>query len=183
MLRTEMPHSGHVLEIASGTGEHAVYFTPRLHGLIWQPTDPDLVRCESIDAWRESEPCDRLLPAVQLDVCVEPWPLPSETKWSAIVCINMIHIAPWQACESLVAGAAKRLPTGAPLILYGPFFRRDIATAPSNLEFDESLRARDPSWGIRHLDQVEQEAQRNGFELSRVVEMPANNLTVLFRKH
>lgn len=175
VLRDVLPAEGLVLEVASGTGEHAVHFTAALPGLEWQPSDPSPEARASIDAWAADEP--RILPALALDASDWPWRIGGA---DAVLCVNMIHIAPWAACLGLLRGAAAILPEGAPLILYGPYLRAGVETAPSNLEFDASLRGRNPEWGLRHLDAVVEAAA--GFTLARVVEMPANNLTVVFRR-
>lgn len=177
VLRDVLPAEGLVLEIASGTGEHAVHFARHLPGPNWQPTDAGPL--ESIAAWRDWVDLPNLLAPVHLDVTERPWPI---ARADAIFCANMIHIAPWRACEALLAGAGEALPPGAPLVLYGPFLRDDVPTAPSNLAFDADLRARDPEWGIRRLEEVERVAGTNGFDLQSIAEMPANNLTVTFRR-
>lgn len=179
VLARVIPAGAKVLEIASGTGEHAVYFASRLPGVTWQPSDPDADSRASVDAWRAHERVPNVLPAVALDVVHEPWPV---DEADAIVCINMIHISPWRACEALLAGAARRLPPSGPLFLYGPYKRGGAHTAPSNEAFDASLRARNPSWGVRDLDDVVREAAKRGLVLDEVVEMPANNLSVVLRR-
>lgn len=179
VLARVLPPKGVVLEIASGSGEHAMYFAARLPAITWQPTDPDADARASIDAYREAEQLANVRSALDLDVRREPWPL---DRADAIVCINMIHIAPWEAALALFAGAEQRLSKGAPLFLYGPYKRGRAHTAPSNEAFDASLRARDPSWGVRDLDDVVRAAGDCGFELAEVVEMPANNLSVVLRR-
>jgi hypothetical protein len=179
VLREELPQSGMVLEVASGTGEHAVYFAKALPGLTWQPSDPSGEARASIAAWREAEETPNLLAPLELDAASDSWPV---TRAEAIVCINMVHISPWQATEGLMRGAGRLLPAGAPLVLYGPYRREGHPLEPSNAAFDESLKARDPRWGLRELEAVAQCAVANGLDLSSVVEMPANNLTVVFRK-
>jgi len=172
----------HVLEIASGTGEHAIYLAQRLPVASWQPTDPDDDSRASIDAWTAHLAADRVRPALALDVTRRPWPV---DRADVVVCINMIHIAPWAACLGLLDGGASVLRNGAAaggiLYLYGPYRRGGAHTAPSNAAFDESLRARDPAWGIRDLETVVQEAAARGFTLEDVVDMPANNLSVVLR--
>lgn len=170
-----------VLEIASGSGEHAAFLAPRLHVASWQPTDPDAASVASIDAWREEG--GPVLPAKELDVHTRPWPVPPGSV-SVVVCINMIHIAPWSACEALMRGAGEVLPPGGVLYLYGPFRRGGAHTAPSNEAFDASLRARDPSWGVRDLERVVDEAAKHGLVLDAegVTAMPANNLSVVLRR-
>lgn len=178
VLREELPDSGLVLEVASGTGEHAVHFAEALTQLTWQPSDPSPDARASIAAWREAEGVPNLLAPLQLDAASDIWPI---TQADAMVCINMIHISPWQATEGLMRGAGRVLPSGAPLVLYGPYRRAGHPLEPSNAAFDESLKARDPRWGLRELEAVAQCAEANGLALSRVVEMPANNLMVIFR--
>ena len=179
VLRGALPERGLMLEIASGTGEHAVLFARAFPDLVWQPSDPDLDALRSIRAWRDEAELDNLLPPVELDVCSEDWPV---ERPEAILCINMVHISPWAATEGLVRGAGRRLRAGAPLYLYGPYFQSEVPTAPSNVAFDTSLRARDPEWGLRRLDTVVELARAHGFALDAVVAMPANNLSVVLRK-
>lgn len=177
-LRPHLPPTGVVLEVASGSGEHAVFFGGALPGLRWQPSDPDPTCQASIAAWVEHEGLANVAPPLHLDATVWPWPLPHA---DAVLCVNMIHIAPWEATQGLVRGAARVLPVGGPLLLYGPFMV-DGDTAPSNRAFDASLRARDPQWGVRELRDVEREARAHGLELAAQVPMPANNLTVVLRR-
>jgi hypothetical protein len=179
VLREVLPERGTVLEIASGTGEHALYFAGLFPHLLWQPSDPDEEALESIGAWRREAGLPNLLEPLRLDAAAAPWPV---ERADALLCINMVHISPWPATVGLLRGAARLLPAGAPLILYGPYRRAGVPTAPSNEAFDASLRARDPEWGLRRLEAVEAEARRNGLHLERVAEMPANNLTVVFRR-
>ena len=178
VLREALPERGMVLEIASGTGEHAAYFARRLPELVWQPSDVDPICLESIEAYRQEAALDNLRPPLTLDVCA-PWHVDT---LDAVVCINMIHIAPWRACEALLDGAAHHLPAGAPLVLYGPFRFGGSFTAPSNAAFDESLRRRDPAWGVRDLDDVTAKALRAGLERREVRALPANNHAVTFVK-
>ncbi|HEX8449329.1 MAG TPA: DUF938 domain-containing protein [Allosphingosinicella sp.] len=178
VLREVLPESGSLLEVASGTGEHAVYFAGLFPKIRWQPTDPDPGALESIRAWRAEAGLANLLEPVALDASGEPWPV---AEADAVLCVNMVHISPWAATEGLMKGAGRLLARGGPLLLYGPYRRAGFTTAPSNEAFDESLRARDPAWGLRDLEAVEAEAGRNGLRLQRVVEMPANNLTLVFR--
>lgn len=177
VLRSVLPEEGLVLEIASGTGEHAVHFAAALPSLTWQPTDPDGGARASIDAWARQSGLKNIRPALPLDASAWPWTIQAA---DAILCVNMIHIAPWTATLGLLRGACELLPPAAPLILYGPFLRASVQTAPSNLDFDADLRRRNPEWGIRSLEEVAKAAR--GFSLERVVEMPANNLTVIFRR-
>jgi SAM-dependent methyltransferase len=179
VLRRVLPPQGLVLEIASGSGEHAVYFAQNLPALAWQPTDPDAAALASIAAHRQSVDAPNLLPPLQLDVTAEIWPL---ARADAIICCNMIHIAPWEACEGLIAGTVRVLPAGGVLYLYGPYKIGGRHTAASNAAFDADLRARDPAWGIRDLDTVTALAERSGLAHAETVEMPANNLSVIFRR-
>lgn len=179
VLADELPHAGVVLEVASGSGEHALAFARHFPDLIWQPSDPDPVACASIDAWREDEGGANLRPALALDAMAGDWPMGCA---DALVCINMIHISPWQAAEGLFAGAARILSQGAPLLLYGPYLEVHVPTAPSNTAFDQSLRARDPSWGLRDLAAVDALAQAQGFARTRRMVMPANNLMLVYRQ-
>jgi len=180
VLRQWLPATGLVLEIASGTGEHAVWFAGALPRMTWQPTDQDDAALASIDAWRETAGPPNLRPPLFLDaVTPDSWPV---ERADAVVAINMIHIAPWSATRGLMAGAARVLPAGGLLYLYGPFRQAGEPTAPSNIAFDADLRARDPAWGLRDLDEVIALASHHSFELIETVRMPANNLSVVFRR-
>jgi hypothetical protein len=179
VLARVLPPRGTVLEIASGSGEHALFFARALAGLTWQPSDPDPAHVASIDAWRASEASTNVAPALRLDVHAERWPL---HRADAIFCANMIHIAPWSACLALLDGAGRLLAAGAPLVLYGPFREGGVHTAPSNEHFDESLRARDARWGVRDLDEVLAEARARGLVHEETIRMPANNLSVVLRR-
>jgi SAM-dependent methyltransferase len=178
VLRDVLPPRGLVLEVASGTGEHAVYFARRFPALDWQPSDPDPDALTSISAWIADEGLPNLREPVELDAA-GTWPV---AQADAILCINMVHISPWAATLGLLDGSARTLPPGGPLYLYGPYRRAGITTAASNEAFDQSLKARDPEWGLRHLEEVTAEAKRRGFRLDRIVEMPANNLSVVLRR-
>jgi hypothetical protein len=178
VLREVLPSSGTILEVASGTGEHAVHFASLWPGLRWQPSDPDPDALASIRAWRADSGLRNLAEPVQLDAAASSWPVAAA---DAVLCINMVHISPWKATEGLMRGAASLLPPGAPLVLYGPYRRAGVPTEPSNEAFDASLRARNPEWGLRELEAVEAEARRRGLRLERVFEMPANNITAVFR--
>lgn len=180
VLRGALPASGLVLEVASGTGEHAIHFARALPGLAWQPSDPDPAARRSIAAWAAVEGLANVLPPLDLDASREGWPLASA---DGIVCINMIHISPWTATEGLLRGAGRILAAGAPLVLYGPYRRAEHPLEPSNAAFDADLRRRDPRWGLRALEDVAAFAETQGLVLERVVEMPANNLCVILRKH
>ena len=181
VLQHMLPAQGTVLEVASGTGEHAAWFAPRLpEALRWQPSDADPDALAGIDAHARDSGSDRILPALHIDVTASKWPI---ERADAMFCANMIHIAPWIAAEGLFAGAALLLAPGGHLILYGPFRRHGAHTAPSNEAFDADLKARDARWGIRCLDgEVEPLAAANGFVLAEVAPMPANNFTVAFRR-
>lgn len=180
VLAPLLPASGLLLEIASGTGEHAAFMARHLPpGLIWQPTDAAPDALADIDRHTAGIPSVR--PAIPLDTTRLPWPV---VRADAVLCCNMIHIAPWAAALGLLSGAASVLPNGAPLVLYGPFRRDGLHTAPSNAAFDESLRTRDARWGVRCLDsEVLPAARAAGFERDAVHAMPANNLTVVLRRH
>jgi hypothetical protein len=179
VLRQVLPEQGLLLEVAAGTGEHAVYLAPLLPGLRWQPSDPDHEAISSIEAWQADSAADNLLAPVLLDAASDTWPI---DRADAILCINMVHISPWAATEGLMRGAARLLPQGGPLVLYGPYRRARVPTAPSNEAFDASLKARDPAWGLRDLESVQAEAQGQGLVFERLYEMPANNLSLVFRK-
>jgi SAM-dependent methyltransferase len=178
VLREVLPAAGTVLEVASGTGEHAHHFAGLWPNLLWRPSDPDPNAIASIRAWRADARLPNLADPIRLDAATATWPIAAA---DAVLCVNMVHISPWSATEGLMRGAGRLLAAGGPLILYGPYRRSGVATAPGNEAFDESLRARNPEWGLRDLEAVEAEAARNGLRLERVVEMPANNLTVVFR--
>jgi SAM-dependent methyltransferase len=179
VLRRVLPPKGLVLEIASGSGEHLVYFAAKLPALSWQPTDPDPEALASAAAHREAAGAPNLLPPLRLDVMSERWPV---ERTDVVICCNMIHIAPWAACEGLVAGGRRTLEAGGLLYLYGPYKIGGEHTAPSNRDFDLDLRGRNPQWGIRDLGDVTALAERYGFKLAETIPMPANNLSVIFRR-
>jgi SAM-dependent methyltransferase len=179
VLAELLPERGTVVEVAAGSGEHAVHFAARFPHLLWQPTDPDPEALASIAAWREEAGLANLLPPLRLDAAAPDWPVAAA---DALLCVNMVHISPWAATEGLMRGAGALLPPGGPLILYGPYRRADTPTAPSNAAFDVSLRSRNPDWGLRDLEAVKAEAARNGLAFERLYEMPANNLTLAFRR-
>ena len=179
VLKRVLPPRGLVLEVASGSGEHAAYFAKSLPGLTWQPTDPDPRALASIAAYRADAGAANLLAPLHLDTTVEPWPV---ARADALVCINMIHITPWAATEALMAGAARTLAAGAPLYLYGPYRIDGRHTAASNQEFDAWLQAQDLEWGVRDLGAVTDLAARHGLTLAETAPMPANNLSVIFRR-
>jgi SAM-dependent methyltransferase len=174
-----LPEAGNVLEIASGTGEHAAFFARQFPSLTWQPTDPDEGAIASIRAWRAESDLPNLCEPLMLDAESPDWPV---DRADAILCINMVHISPWAATLGLLTGAGRLLPPGAPLILYGPYRRAGVPTAPSNEGFDRSLRSRDPRWGLRDVESVAAEAVARGLSFERLFEMPANNLTIIFRR-
>lgn len=183
VLRRYVVPSADVLEIASGSGEHAVFLAPRLDVASWQPSDRDAESRASIDAWRTTARDPRVLAAIPLDVATHPWP-DLATPPNVVMCVNMIHIAPWSACEGLLRGAAEvlrpRLSNRRILYLYGPYRRAGRHTAPSNEAFDAHLRSQNADWGVRDVEAVVELAEQRGFELLDLIEMPANNLSVLF---
>ncbi len=179
VLRRTLPATGLVLEVASGSGEHVVHFARHLPALVFQPSDPNPEALASIAAWAAAGGLGNVRPPVQLDVCQPFWPIANA---AALVCINMIHISPWEATLGLISGAAAILPEGAPLYLYGPYVRAGVETAPSNLAFDRSLRERNPAWGVRRLEDVAAAAASAGFAGPDITEMPANNLSVVFKR-
>ena len=179
VLRRVLPAAGLVLEIASGTGQHVVHFARGLPALTWQPTDADPASRESVRAWVSSASIDNVRAPIALDVCERPWPI---AEADAVLCINMIHIAPPAATTGLLAGASDILTPGGVLVLYGPYRRFGRHTAPSNEQFDAELRARNPDWGVRDMEAVLASAADNGFALDEIVEMPANNFAVVLRR-
>lgn len=181
ILLEVLPPTGTVLEVSSGTGEHAVFFAPRLSPRKWLPSDPNPLALASINAWRSHSKCENLYPPIALDACQPTWKLGNVEPIRAIANINMIHIAPWEACLGLMAGAGQILPPGGILYLYGPFTRGGKHTALSNAAFDESLRAQNPHWGVRDLDEVVAVAKSKQLTLVKTVAMPANNLSVIFQ--
>jgi hypothetical protein len=172
-----LPARGTVLELASGTGEHAAYFAERFRSLEWQPSDVHADALGSIAAWVEEARLPNLRPPVAIDASAPDWPV---DRADAILSINMVHISPWPAALGLLDGAARILSDG-PLILYGPWLKDDIVTAPSNLEFDANLKGRDPAWGLRRVEDFAEAAQARGFALAETRAMPANNLMLLLR--
>lgn len=180
VLRDALPRAGVVLEVAAGSGEHAAYFAAQLPDLAWQPTDPDPENLASIAAHRAEASLANLRAPLRLDVTEPGWA--RDLRADAVVCINMIHIAPWEACLGLLAGARELLAPGSPLFLYGPYRFDGAFHAESNAAFDASLRARDPRWGVRDLAEVTRAAEAAGFTRASVVAMPANNHSVVFRR-
>ena len=179
VLAEELPEKGAVLEVASGSGEHAVYFAQRFPMLAWLPSDPDPEAVSSIAAWREEAQPENLHLPVQIDASAEQWPVDAA---DALLCVNMVHISPPEATEGLMAGAGRVLPVGAPLLLYGPYLEPGVETAPSNLAFDANLKARDPRWGLRSTEWIDGLAAANGLRRSRRVAMPANNIMLIYRR-
>ena len=186
ILLQVLPKSGTILEIASGTGEHAVYFAPHLKPRKWLPTDPNPQSRASIAAWIANLPSDNLYPPIDLDASANLWTvenniLPDILPITALVNINMIHISPWSACLGLMAASDRILPPLGILYLYGPFKQNGKHTAPSNAAFDEYLRAENSTWGVRDLDEVTTAAKTHNLNLINTYQMPANNLSLVFQ--
>jgi hypothetical protein len=181
ILRQVLPPTGTILEISSGTGEHCVFMAPQLAPRHWLPSDPNPDARASIGAWQQSAPCDNIYPPIDLDASSSEWLVSSKEPITAIVNINMIHIAPRSAYLGLFAGASRILPVGGILYLYGPFKQAGVHTAPSNAAFDESLRSQNPAWGVRDLEEITAVAHSHKLELQQVYPMPANNLSVVFK--
>ncbi len=179
VLRRVLPARGLLLEVASGSGEHAVHFAAHLPGLEIQPTDPSSEARASIDAWRAHAGPANVRPALPLDATAPSWPVEAA---AAVLCVNMVHISPWAATLGLLDGAARLLAGGGPLVLYGPYRIGGAHTAPSNASFDASLRSRDPRWGVRDLEAVFAAAAERGLVHEETVPMPANNQTVVLRR-
>ncbi|MGH6632125.1 DUF938 domain-containing protein [Sphingopyxis sp.] len=179
VLADWLPEAGTVLEVASGSGEHAIHFAAAFPGLDWQPSDPDPAGLGSIAAYRAEAGLANIAQPVALDAAGAKWPVDHA---DAILCINMVHISPWDATLGLFAGAARLLAPGTPLILYGPYIEPDVPTAESNLAFDTSLRSRNPAWGLRDTDAVKVVAADADFVFAERRAMPANNLMLLFRR-
>ena len=180
VLQRALPVRGKALEIASGTGQHAAWFAAEMPHWIWQPSDAESAALPSIDAWSAQAGSHNVLPALQLDVMVTPWPLSG--TFDAIFCANMLHIAPWTTCAALMQGAAHWLVPQGVLVTYGPYLEDGVVTAPGNLAFDASLRERHPAWGIRRLEDVAREAESAGLKLTQRTAMPANNLLLVFSR-
>ena len=179
VLRTILPERGTVMTIAEGTGEHAVHFARGFPNLTFQPTDPDSSALESIAAWTAHEGLENIQPPLGLDASSDEWPV---EKADAVLCINMIHISRWAATEGLMRGASRVLPKGAPLYLYGPYRRDGKQTSESNENFEVWLKSLSPDYGVRDLGDVADCAARNGFGAPEVIDMPANNFSVVFRR-
>jgi hypothetical protein len=183
VLLSILPPEGNILEIASGTGEHGAFFAPHLSPRHWFPSDPNPRWRESIEAWRQACGSEHLHQPLDIDARQGIWAVEGlGIPFTALVNINMIHIAPWEACLGLMAGARRLLPLGGILYLYGPFKQGGKHTAPSNLAFDQSLREQNPLWGVRHLPDVVAAGAAQGLKLVRTVPMPANNLSVVFQR-
>ncbi|WP_245409941.1 DUF938 domain-containing protein [Pararhizobium haloflavum] len=180
VLKRVLPNRGLVLEISSGTGQHVVHFARMMPHLTWQPSESDELCLEWIKQWIAAEARENILPPVRLDVTELPW---QAGPAAAVVCLNMIHIAPWSATEGLVRGAQAVLGQGGILSLYGPYLRSGVHTSPSNVAFDRELRSRNPEWGLRHVEDVTRCAALHGFGQPELHEMPTNNLSLVFRKH
>lgn len=178
VLKQFLPATGLVLEVASGTGEHGAYFSSRLPTLTWQPSDPNTDMHQSILAWSQAE-ASTMNPPLELNAQSASWPI---DQAAAIVCINMIHISPWASCLGLMAGAGRILPNGGTLFLYGPFKIKNRHTAESNAAFDQSLQSQNPEWGVRILEDVVKVAAVEGLQFHQTVNMPANNVSVIFIK-
>lgn len=179
VLRRVLPSRGLVLELSSGSGEHAMYFAQELPALTFQPSDLDAAALASIEAWRLHDKLPNVLPPLRIDASATTWPIEHA---DAVLCINMVHIAPWSAALGLFAGAGRILPGGGTLFMYGPYKIGGVHTAPSNARFDEGLRQQDPSWGVRDLESLQEAAQRHGLQLRETVPMPANNFSLVFTK-
>jgi hypothetical protein len=179
VLARVLPATGVVLETGSGTGEHVIHFAKALPTLTWQPSDVDAGCRGSIARWIEAERVSNVRPPIALDMRERPWPIASA---NAIVCINVLHVAPWSTAVALFEGASDLLAANDVIVLYGPYRRGGRHTAPSNERFDASLRAHDPAWGVRDADDVTQLGARAGFERTEIIEMPANNLSLVFRR-
>jgi Protein of unknown function (DUF938) len=179
VLRQHLPDEGLVLEVASGSGEHVMHFAAALPNLVFQPSDPDGAARASIDDWARTTGLGNVRPAVALDAQSKAWPV---ERADAVLCSNMIHIAPWPAATGLIAGAGRLLSADGLLYLYGPYRRHGRHTAPSNDAFDSDLRHRNPAWGVRDVEEVAACANENGFAAPQIVEMPANNLSLIFRR-
>ena len=179
VLRDVLPTTGVILEIASGSGEHVIHFARNLPSLVFQPSDPEPDALLSVAAWMKAAEVANVRAPIVLDASRSPWPIASA---DGIICINMVHISPWDASVGLIRGAAAILPPGSPLYLYGPYKRKGFATAPSNEAFDRNLRDRNPIWGLRDLEAIAAIAQSAGFSIPDITEMPANNLSIVFRR-
>jgi hypothetical protein len=176
-LARVLPTEGLILEVASGTGEHVVHFAKMFPALTWQPSDPDPIALASINAWRADSKVPNVRPAMLLDASAD-WPI---AQADAVVCINMTHISPWAATVGLLRNAARLLPQSAVLFIYGPYNQRDVPLADSNAAFDAALRQQNALWGLRFVEDIAAEAHVSGLHLDSVIDMPANNLSLIFR--
>ena len=181
-LQGLLPTTGRALEIAAGTGQHALHFSAGLPGWVWQPTDPEPAALASIAAWARQSPTAGLLPPLQLDVLATPWPVHAAgvPRWDLVFCANLLHIAPWACCAALMQGAALAMGPQGLLITYGPYQVDGEVLAPGNQAFDADLRARNPAWGLRWLHEVDAQAQAAGLQRQARIQMPANNLLLVF---
>jgi hypothetical protein len=183
VLSRFLPPSGTILEVASGSGEHGALFAPRLPHLTWQPSDKDPDALNSIEAWRQHVGVENLLPPLEIDLlAVEAGLMPPIEDVAGMINMNMIHISPWQACETLLQLAGNSLPVGGYLYLYGPYRRNGQHTAQSNVDFDAWLKSQDASWGVRNLEDVEATAKTNNLLIEEITDMPSNNYSVIFRR-
>ena len=178
VLAEELPDRGLVLEVASGSGEHAVFLARQFPALEWQPSDVDLEALASVDAWAAEAGCANLRPAIALDAAQANWPIAAA---DAVLCVNMVHISPWSAAVGLFTGAGRILTSGAPLVLYGPFIEPGRETAPSSLAFDHSLKQRNSEWGLRNTADLDALASSSGLMRTARHAMPANNLVLVYR--
>ena len=183
VLREALPDRGTVLEIASGSGQHITYFAQHMPQLTWQPSDPEAAARASINAWRLSEKVEQSVqPALDIDARIDIWSAARLKDLAAILSINMVHISPWSATLGLLRNANRILPPGGVLYFYGPYKVGGVHVAQSNADFDLSLRAKNPEWGVRNLDDVAEEALNQNFQLMKTVRMPANNFSVIFQR-
>jgi len=182
VLKGCLPETGNVLEIGSGTGQHAVAFARAFPGLQWWPSDPDAGARDSIAAWRDETGLASLRAPLDLDVMLEDWHIVLKCRFEAVLAVNLVHISPWAATEGLMRGAGILLAPGGILLLYGPYRRDGVHTADSNATFEHWLKSENPDWGVRDLEHVEREAGMHGLRLDDVVPMPANNFSLIFRK-
>ena len=180
VLKRVLPTKGEVLEIGCGTGEHAMHFAGAMRSLTWLPSDPDSDCRASTASWIRFTRLSNVLPPVDIDVCAKSWGIEQSAPFDAIVSLNMVHIAPWAASLGLFAGAGRLLRAGGLLFLYGPFMRDGVHNAPSNAAFDASLRARNASWGVRDIVELERVGDSSGLSLRETIEMPANNMSLVF---
>lgn len=180
VLRSWLPPIGKVLEVASGTGEHAIYFAEHFEALEWQPSDIHPDALSSIEAWRKASRLPNVRQPLIIDAASLKWPI---DRADAILCINMVHISPWASALGLLDGAARLLAPDGPLILYGPWLKEGDPAAASNLDFDHDLKQRNPEWGLRNVGEFAAEADQRGLRLIETRAMPANNLMLLFKHH